>query len=245
MLHHVFATLAAVVIGGAYQFVLHLGVHQEELVALWIEREVLELAATAVQAHQFSFLSEDTGKLIHDTAVYAHVLVLCRLSGKCHVPLGDLVVAEEVVQRVGEATLQCGRRGHARSQGHVAIEGGVESLHVHTQGLHLLHDAIDIACPSSAGAFGIVHLEFHAVFQVNGVKHYRVEPVGAHLGHDALVYRSGKYESPVVVCMLANEINAAGRHVDIARLAVEMFHETASYIFYVHDGFVFCSYYYG
>ena len=34
--------------------------------------------------------------------------------------------------------------------------------------------------------------------------------------------------------MLANEINASGRHVDVARLAIKVFDEPASYFFNVH-----------
>ena len=107
MFHHVFARVAAIVVGRARQFVLHATVDEHEAVAFGFEGEVFEVARTTVEAHQLAFLSEDAGKLIHDTAVHTHIFVLGGLSGKHHIPLGNLVVAEQIVQGKGKAALKC------------------------------------------------------------------------------------------------------------------------------------------
>ena len=101
----VLAAPAAVVVGASCQFVLHLRVDEYQPVALWTEREVLELTAAAVQAHQLPFLSEDACELVHDTAVHADVLVLRCLSGEGDVPFRHLVAGKQVVQRTAEAAL--------------------------------------------------------------------------------------------------------------------------------------------
>ena len=81
------------------------GVEQYKTVAVGLKGEVLKLAATAVEAHQTAGLTEDGGKLVHDATVDAAVVMLCCLSGEHHIPLRHLVVAKEVVQTAGEATL--------------------------------------------------------------------------------------------------------------------------------------------
>ena len=49
------------------------------------------------------FLAEYTGKLVHDTAVHAAVVVLCRLADTGELELVDRVAVEEVVEGEGEA----------------------------------------------------------------------------------------------------------------------------------------------
>ena len=110
VLHHVLAAVAAVVVGRSSQFMLHYRVNEHQLVAHGLEGEVLELAAAAVETHEASLFAENAGKLVHDTAVHAAVVVLSGLTGQYHIPLRHLVVAEEVVQSVSVAAFQGSRR---------------------------------------------------------------------------------------------------------------------------------------
>ena len=94
-------TLAAqttLVVRRTNQFVLYTRVNQPQLVALWVEWEVLELTAAAVQTHQVTGLTVNRCKLVHDTTVNAQILVLCSLTYLSQSHLVDLVVAEHVVQ---------------------------------------------------------------------------------------------------------------------------------------------------
>ena len=156
------------------------------------------------------------------------------LSGKHHVPFRHFVVAEEVVQCKGKAALEGCARRHACTERHVTIECCVEALDIYAEALHLLHDAIDITCPACARALRVVNLELYAVFKVDGVEHDGVCAVGADFGHDAFVYCTGEDETAVVVGVFANEINSAGRHVDVSGLTVEMLDEATSYFFNIH-----------
>ena len=108
VLHHVLAGVAAVVVGRACQFVLHLAVEQHQTIAIGLEGEVLELAAATVEAHQTASLSEDRSKLVHDAAVDAAVVVLSSLTSQHHIPLAHLVLSEDVVETAGETALHSG-----------------------------------------------------------------------------------------------------------------------------------------
>ncbi len=92
---------------------LYLRVEQDELVAFRLPGEVFKLTAAAVETHELAFLSEDRGKLIHDATVHTDILVLGGLAGKYEIPLGDLVVAEEIVECESEAALQGSTGRHA------------------------------------------------------------------------------------------------------------------------------------
>ena len=142
----------------------HLRVEQHQLVTLGVEGEVFEFARTTVEPHQLACLTEDAGKLVHDAALHAAVVVFRSLSGQHHVPLRDFVLTEEIVQRKGETAFQCGRRRHSRTQRNVACKGRVEAFDVYAQLLHLLNDAVDVACPTGVRAFRIVYFKFYPVF---------------------------------------------------------------------------------
>ena len=190
---------------------LHLAVQQHQAIAIGLEGEVLELAAAAVEAHQTASLAEDRGELVHDTAVDAAVVVLGSLSGEHHIPLRDLVLAEDVVQTAGEAALHSGTRRHTCTKGHVASKGDVEALDGNAELLELLSDAVDIACPRSLGAGRIVELEVYTILQVDSVGHHGIfSTVGAHLGCDALVDSTWEDEATIIVGMLTNEVDTAG-----------------------------------
>ena len=199
-----------------------------------MEGEVLVFARVAVEAHQFACLSEDAGELVHDAAVAAYVFVLCSLSGKSHVPLGDAVVSEHVVEETSEASLQSCRGTHASSQGDVTSKCHVEAFDIYAEQTELLYHAVDVACPCGGGTFRVVHFKFHAVFLIDGVCHHFRCAVGACLCHDAAVYCSREDEASVVVGVLADEVDTTGRKIYVACLAIKVLDETTSYKFDFH-----------
>ncbi len=167
VLHDVLTRVTTVVVGRAHEFVLHARVQQHELVAFGVEGEILELTRTAVQTHQLAGLSEDAGELVHDAALHAHVVVFRGLTGEHDVPLGNLVVAEKVVQTAGEAAFHGCRRRHSRSEGHVASESDVVAFHGHAELLHFERDTVDVASPRCTRTLSVVEIEIDAVFQVD------------------------------------------------------------------------------
>ena len=81
---------------------LNAGIQQHELIAFGIKGIVLKLTATAIQAHQLACLSEDAGKLVHDSAIHTAIVMLCGLTGKNNVPLRNFILSEQVIQSASE-----------------------------------------------------------------------------------------------------------------------------------------------
>lgn len=106
MLNNILARVAAVVVRRAGKLMLHARVEEHQFVANRLEGEIFELAAAAVETHEATLLTEYTCELVHDTAVYTTVVVLCSLTSKSHIPLTYLVIAEEIVDSKSEAALK-------------------------------------------------------------------------------------------------------------------------------------------
>ena len=87
----------------------HLAVEQHQLVALGMEGEIGVLQRAAVEAHQAVLLAEHAGKLVHDTAVHAAVVMLGALTDLGQLKLVDLVVVKQVIQGKREARLEGSR----------------------------------------------------------------------------------------------------------------------------------------
>ena len=137
-----------VVVGRTDEGVLHVAVHQHELVALRVPREVCHFAAAAVHAHEVSGLAETGDGLVHDAAVAADVLVFGALAHLGQFHSVNLVVAEHIVQCEGESALQSSAGRHTCSEGNVTCEGGVEALNGYTKCHHLAAYTVDVTCPS-------------------------------------------------------------------------------------------------
>ena len=161
--------------------------------------------------------------------------MLSSLSGKYEFPLTYLVVAKEVVETEGEATLHCCTRRHTCSKGYITGKGDVETLDIGSTLAHLERYTIDVACPRSARTVGVGELEVYTVFQVNGISHHCIfRAVGTNLGNDALVYCSREYVAPVVIGMFTDEVDASWRGIDVSRLAVEVLDKATSHKIDVH-----------
>ncbi len=55
------------------------------------------------------FLAMNGGKLVHDAAVYAAIVVFGALAYLCKLHFGELIVVEQVVDGKSEAALEGGR----------------------------------------------------------------------------------------------------------------------------------------
>ena len=229
--YHVFATLAAFVVGRRGEVVLHLRVEEHEFVALGVEGEVLVLQRAAVEAHEAALLAEDRGKLVHDAAVATDVVVLGGLAYLGERELVYFVFAEEVVECEGESAFEGSRGRHASTEGHVAGKGGVETLNVYAELHHFAANAVDEAEVGGRGAFVVVERELHVVLEVDGVGAYLAGAVGLDFSNHALLNGAGEHETAVVVGVFADEVDAAGRGIYRSCAAVKVFDETASYVF--------------
>ena len=175
-----------------------------------------------------SGLAETGDSLVHDTAVHADVLVLGALSDLSQFQALNLVVAEEVVETVGEAALEGCAGAHACSEGHITCKGGVETFDGNAESHHLAADTEDIASPRGLGTCGVVEGELNAILQVNAIGVNVAGAVGLDFGNHALFHGAGEHETVVIVGVLADEVDAAGGCIDISCAAIEVLDEAAA-----------------
>ena len=149
----------------------------------------------------------------------AAIVVLGRLTDAGELELVDLVVVIDVVQREREGRLQSRRRRHARAEGHIARERGIEALDLAAALQDLARHAEDIARPRLRGFVLFVKAELGIILQIDRVGADLVRPVGFDLGHHALVDGSREYEAAVIIGVLADKVDTSGRSVQLARAA--------------------------
>ena len=214
---------------------LNFGIKQHQFVAFWVEREVLEFSRTAIQTHKFAFLTKYTCKLVHNTTVYTDIFMLCSLSGESQIPFGNFIVTKKVIKRKCETTLQSSRRRHSCTKWYISVESSIETLNIHTEGLHFLHNSINVSCPRSARTYGVVNLKFYAILKVNRVAHDCISTIRAYLCHNTFIYSSWEDETSVIVSMLTNKIDTTWRHINVTSFAIKMLDEAASYFFNIHS----------
>ena len=223
-----FAAATAVVVRRTHEFVLHLRVNEHEFVAFGIEGEVFELTAAAVEAHEGALLTVNGGKLVHDAAVAAHILVFRALTHACKFHFLDFVFAPKVVESESKARFECSGAAHSGTEGNIAGESRVESFDGYAECHHFAANTEDVARPSCRGTCFIVERELHVVFQVDGISANRARAIGLNLGDDALLYGAGENESVVIVSVLADEVDTSGSSIYGAGGSVEMFGEPAA-----------------
>ena len=103
---YVLAAQTTLVVGRTCQHVLNASVNENQSVTCGFEGEVLVLKVAAVEADEAACLAEYAGKLVHNTALNANVVVLCSLAHLSKLKLVNLVVAEHIVQSESECALQ-------------------------------------------------------------------------------------------------------------------------------------------
>ena len=213
----------------------HYRINQYQAVALRIEREILVFQRTAVQTNQTTLLAKYRSELIHDTAVHTAIVVLGRLTYLSQLELVNLVVTEQIVQCVGISALQGCGRGHTCSQRNVTGKSGIETFDLNATLDHLTANTEDITCPAGAGSILFVQAKLYIVLQVDGICLYCIGTVGLDFGNHTFIYRTGEYETTVVVGVFTDEVNTSGRSINSSSCSVKVFNETASYVIYIHD----------
>ena len=186
---------------------------------LGVERVIDMFACLAVETYQVSRLAEDGSELVHDAALYAHVVVF---GGLPYQGEGHFVEAERehVVERKCVGALECGRRAHARTERYIAGEYGIEPRRLASSLCYLAAYTEDIFGPQWLWGIALFEAEFTAFVEVEGRGADTIGAVEAYCSRDAFVYRSGQNESAVVVGMFAYEVDTAGRGVDFSPGAV-------------------------
>ena len=156
------------------------------------------------------------------------------LTSENDIPFADLVVGKEVVESATETAFQSSRRTHSCTERHIAGECHVEALDIDTEETELLYHAIYEASPLCRWSLWIVDLELYLILEVDGIGNDGICAVRTHLSHHTLCNSTWKDEASVIVGMLANEIDASWRMVDVACKTVKMLYETTSYEFNIH-----------
>ena len=154
------------------------------------------------------------------------------LAYACQLELVYLIIVEQVVEGEGEAALEGCRRAEAGAEGNVAGKDGVEAFDTSAAFDDFAADAKDVACPLCLGGVLLGQAELGAVVHVGRVEAHAVGAVGAYVGHDDFVDGAGEDEAAVVVGVLADEVDAAGRGVEGAFAAKFFFKKGFEFIFH-------------
>ena len=204
---HAFATATTIVVRRTHEFVFHLRIHQHEFVTLWIEGEVFELTATAVQTHQRTSLTVYRSKLVHNTAVATHILVFCALTHASEFHLLYFVATPNVVERKSINRFERSRRTHTSTEGNIACKRSVESFNGNTEFHHFTANTEDVACPASRWSLSIVQREFGVILQVDGVSTNSARAVGFDFSDHTLLHSTGENKTIVVVSVFTNQVD--------------------------------------
>ena len=187
-----------------------------------VEGEVLKLHRAAVEPHKVAGLAVYGGKLVHNTAVHTAVVVLGRLADASQSEAVDTQLIE-VVESKCKGALQGSRRTHTCTQGHVATEHGVETTNGVAPLLNLAAHAKEVASPLCGGFVLLVQTKFAALAEVQCIGLNFVGAIEADGSNNTFVNCAGEYEATIVVGVLANEVDAAGRSKENCTLAIEFF----------------------
>lgn len=209
---------------------LYAGIDEDKSVALRVPGEILEFAAAAVKAHEVAGLTVAGGELVHDAAVYADVFMLGSLSdfGQGHAV--NVAFTEEIVHSEGKTAFKCCGAGHTGTEGNIAGKGTIEALDRYAECHHFAADAEDVAEVHGAGPLLIVEGKLCVVLQVNRVGAHDTCTVGLDFSYHTLLDCAGENETAIIVGVLTDEVDTAGRGINITGSAVEVFDETAAYI---------------
>ena len=212
---------------------LDTGINEHDAVTLGTEGEILVLAGLAIEANQGTRLAEDGGKLVHDAALDAAVIVLGALADTGQFELIDLV-AVEFVDCEGKDALQGRRRAEAGAQGHVAGENRIKSSHFAAALEGFPAHAKDITSPALRRLVLLIEAEFHILVEVNGEDLHFVRAIGAYSRHDTVIDGAGEHIAPIIVGMFANQVHATGRHENRSFSAEEFLEFLLDFLFHCY-----------
>lgn len=161
--------------------------------------------------------------------------MLGRLADLSQLEFVDRVFVKEIVEGECEAAFESGARAEACAEGDVACEDGVEVLHLAAALDDFAADSEHISRPALARGILLAETELGVVVDVDREDAHFVGAVGADVGHDHFVDGAGEHEAPVVIGVLADQVDAAGRCIERA-FAAEFFIED---LFNLFSHFVF------
>ena len=189
-----------------------------------LEGDMLELERAAVDLENGLGLAEDVDELVHDAAAHADELVLGLLGQLDQVQAVELE-AEQRVEGERQAAFDRGRRGHARPDGDVAAEDAADPAEALAGLEELVEDPLEIVGPAEGRAMELAELAAILLVEVAGDE--VAKPVGpvSDGEDDDLVRGAGKDEPFVVIGVLADEVDPAGRD-DQERFPREMLAES-------------------
>ena len=199
---------------------LHAGIQKNKAVSLRIEREIFIFQSLAIQTDKAALPTEAGSELVHNAAVHAAVVVLGALAY-----LGKFKevnpVAKKVVERKGEAALECGRRRQTCSKRHIPCKNCIKALNLSAALDGLAAHAEDVAAPLLLRLILLVEPEAAGGIVIQGIEIDPGTAVRLDLGNYALVYGSRENVSPVVVCMLTDKVDSSCGSELNATLSVE------------------------
>ena len=215
------ARRAAVVVGRPHQLVLHARVEQDEFVAFRIEREIGIFQRAAVQTDQVTLLAEHRSELVHDAAVHAAVVVFGGLADLRQLKFVD-PAAVEIVQRKSVSRFERRRRRHAGAQRNVAREYRIEAADLAAALLNLAADAEDVTGPALGGFVRLVQSELRTFAEVQRIGAHLVRAVELDGRDDTLIDGAGENEAPVVIRVLADQVDTTRRSEEDSPGAVKL-----------------------
>ena len=210
---------------------LHARIEQDEFVAFRIEREIGIFQRAAVQTDQVALLAEHRSELVHDAAVHAAVVVFGGLADLRQLEFVD-PAAVEIVQRKSVSRFERRRRRHAGAQRNVAREYRIEAADLAAALLNLAADAEDVARPALGRFVRLVQAELRAFAQVERISAHLVRAVEPDRRDNTLIDRPREDEAPVVVRMLADQVDAARRGEQDGSFAVKFIEFLADFFFH-------------
>ena len=115
----------------------------------------------------------------------------------------------------------------------VSTRGGrIKTADLSTTFDNLPYNTEDILSPALFGKIFFIHAKFGLFVQVESKSAYLIGSVGFDLCQHSLVYGTRQYKTSVIIGMFSNQINTAGREVEIP--AIE-FLKFFFYCIYIHN----------
>ena len=208
--HPGFALAAADVVLRGGQLAPDQGVGDDEAKVVALERDVLVGERAAVELEDALGFAVDVDELVHDAAADADELVF-GLLGQLDQGQAVETEGEEGVEGEGQAAFDRGRGGHARPDGDVAAEDAADPADA-VPGLdELVEDPLDVVGPAEGGPVELAELAAELLFEIAGDEVAETVGPGGHGEDDGLVRGPGHDEAFVVVGVLADEVDPAGR----------------------------------
>ena len=213
----------AIIVGGAHQLMLLVRVGDDQLHAGQLHRRILIVQGCRIQEDGTVGLAHGTGKLIHDAAVHAVVMILAVLTDECQINIAH-IKAVEIPEHKARQHLEGGAGGKAGAVGNVAVNHEIHTaVQLHAPLLKGPHHALRIRRPGILlqGA-EIIQAGFHHAVsrEVHGVKAQLPVASLPDTGIGADGQGTGENVPAVVVRMLTDQIHSARCKIGLRALQI-------------------------